>query len=377
MRDRIPFIRPSFPNPSNLNEDFGAIAASNWYSNFGPFEQQFRASLADYVDAPPNSAATVNNATTGLMAALATFLPRGGGAESIAIASFTFAAGAQAILWHGYQPAWLDIDPESLQPSIASFRSLLSSGIEVSAILLTQTFGIGNPDIDIWEKEALSLGIPLILDSAAGFGSRYPDGAKLGTRGDCEVFSFHATKPFAIGEGGAVISRNPTVASRVRQFTNFGFSGNHGAVSVGLNGKLQEINAAIGIRQLKSFETSLVSRRNTFDHYASALAGLPLRFPPGSRRSSLCFATIILDHPVADSILQSLDQAQIDARNYYSPALHLHPNFQAFAPISKLPATESITNRIVSLPLLPDMREEEVQRVAEVLVRELGTNVAI
>lgn len=374
MRARIPFIRPSFPEPSALNEDFQAIVAANWYSNFGPQEQRFRKEIAEFVGVSADRVATVNNATTGLMAALATHLQRGTGAESIAIASFTFAAGAQAIIWHGYQPAWIDIDPETLQPSIASLHRLLNCGQRVSAILLTQTFGIGNSDISVWEDQASELGIPLIIDSAAGFGSHYPDGKKLGARGACEVFSFHATKPFAIGEGGAVICRNAETAAMVRSFTNFGFSGPSGAISIGLNGKLQELNAAIGVRQFQSFEGNLASRRLVFDQYVEALTGLPASFPPGSRDSSLCFATVILDQPSASSLLQTLDNAQIDARNYYNPPLHLQPSLRGFSQASELPVTHSLENRIISLPVLPDMRNEEVERVTRALIRALDTS---
>ncbi|XPP27417.1 MAG: DegT/DnrJ/EryC1/StrS family aminotransferase [Leucobacter sp.] len=344
-------------------DDFTDIVEANWYSNFGPFEQRFREGIADYLGTAAETVVTVNNATTGLMAALAALLPRGNGSESIAIASFTFAAGAQAIIWHGYRPAWIDIDEETLQPSLTSLRELSATNPGLRAILFTNTFGIGAPDIDAWESEAADLGVPLIVDSAAGFGSRYPDGALLGARGDCEVFSFHATKPFAIGEGGAVVCKDPAVATSARQFTNFGFSSSEGAAGVGLNGKLQELNAAIGLRQLKTFETDLESRRAIFDQYVAAFAALPLRFPPGSRESSLCFASAVLDMPLAPALLDALVEASIDGRSYYSPALHLQPWFAGFLPTLSLRVTERIVPRLVSLPILPGMSAEEVRRV--------------
>lgn len=367
MRPHVPFIRPSFPAAAALAEDLDAIVSANWYSNFGPVELRFREAVAEYLGALPEQIVTMNNATTGLMAALAAFLPRGDGSGAIAIASFTFAAGAQAILWHGYRPAWMDIDAETLQPSLSSFRELLNHDPGVKAILLTNTFGIGTVEIEEWESLAAELGIPMIVDSAAGFGSRYADGARLGLHGSCEVFSFHATKPFAIGEGGAVVCRDVENAARMREFTNFGFSPDLGATSIGLNGKLQELNAAIGLRQLRTFDQILTAQRATFDLYEKLLSGLPLRFPEGSRESSLCFASAVLDRPVATALLEALAEASVDARRYYSPALHRQPRFTEFLPAVGLEETEDISTRIISLPLLPDMTEEEVRLVSNVV----------
>lgn len=371
MSSRIPFIRPSLPEVGALTGDFESIIEANWYSNFGPFEQSFRTAIADYLGTPSESVVTVSNATTGLMAALAAFLPRGDGHRAIAIASFTFAAGAQAITWHGYQPAWIDLDNATLQPSLTSFDELCARDPRISGILLTNTFGIGTADINEWESRAERLGVPLIVDSAAGFGSRYVDGTLLGNRGDCEVFSFHATKPFAIGEGGAVVCQDLEAATKIRQFTNFGFAPQGGAVSIGLNGKLQELNAAIGIRQFQTFETGLSARRAIFDHYQNALGNLPLRFPTGSRASSLCFASTVLNDPISESVVATLAERSIDARSYYNPALHLQPWFSNINPVVSLRNTESLSSRIVSLPVLPDMTSAEVQRVIEAVVEAL------
>lgn len=372
MTEYIPFIRPDLPDPNLLSGDLAAIGQANWYTNFGPIEREFRKDIASFLEQPGLFVATMNNATTGLMAALAGLLPRGDGNSHVAIASFTFAAGAQAIIWHGYKPAWFDIDAVSLQPSIASFRALLANEPNISAILLTNTFGIGNSEIGEWEDLADSLGLPLIIDSAAGFGSRYLSGELLGSRGDCEVFSFHATKPFAIGEGGAVTTRSESLADQMRRFTNFGFGASQGAIEIGLNGKLQELNAAIGRRQLTAFGDSLQSRRAVLDHYITAFAELPLIFPSAIRESSVCFASVILNSPGSlDGTLASLRDARIDVRTYYSPQLHHQPWFRRFAPKVSLTESEDTSKRVISLPVLPNMKPEEITSVTNAVVQAL------
>lgn len=352
------------PNADDLAADFASIEAANWYTNFGPKERAFRQAISEYLGSSLD-VVTVSNATIGLMGAIAALLPKGDGTERIAIASFTFAAGAQAILWHGYQPAWIDIDPVSLQPSPPSFEALLETGANVAAILLTNTFGIGTSEISAWEEKAEALGVPLIIDSAAGFGSRYDSGELLGGRGDCEVFSFHATKPFAIGEGGAIVTRDAAVADRIREFTNFGFRNRDaGAADIGLNGKLQEINAAIGSRQLLGFEDALRDRRALLHRYMQRFAGKPLRFPTGVETSSGGFAPIVVETAaLRDRILARLIEAGVEARSYYSPPVHEHPYLRQFEALVPLECTEDVAARMLSLPLLPQMPDEEFEHV--------------
>lgn len=369
MTSLVPFIRPALPSVAALGPDLAAIASSNWYSNFGPYERSFRDAISDYLGGDL-SVVTVNSATTGLMAALASLLPRGEGTSSIAIASFTFAAGAQAIIWHGYQPAWIDVDPVSLQPSISAFRELYSQDPKVRAILLTNTFGIGNSEIQEWEALANELSIPLIIDSAAGFGSRYTDRERVGLRGACEVFSFHATKPFAIGEGGAIVTRDRDLAEKMRQFTNFGFDGPNGATRVGLNGKLQELNAAIGLHQLSTFNAAVQHRQEILAHYVSEFAALPLTTPLGAQKSSVCFASFTFSSNASlMSALSALRLASVDARSYYSPSLHRQSFFSARAPLVALPYTDSLGDRTISLPVLPDMTSEEIDLVVRTVLQ--------
>lgn len=368
MPSKVPFIRPRFPSAEQLQEDIAAITQNNWFSNFGPLEREFRSRLAEYVGGEV-MAATVNNATTGLIAAIAALLPRGNNTRNIAIPSFTFAAGAHAIVWHGYRPLWFDIEEESLQPSLHSFRELLSGPHPLDAVLLTSTFGIGNSEIVEWEHLTSEIGIPLIIDSAAGFGSRLPNEELLGARGACEVFSFHATKPFGIGEGGAVFSRNSELIDEIVRFTNFGFEGGQGAASLGLNGKLQEINAAIGLRQLSEFESKLQMRQDLVQRYKNSLATLPLAVPRGLELSSASFLPAVFEDPRdAEAALEQLAAANVDARRYYAPPVHVQTAFRSFETTVSLAVTESVATRTVGLPVLADMSDEEFSRVASAVV---------
>ena len=371
MSSEIPFIRPSFPAPEELAADFKSIADANWYTNFGPMERRFSAALADYVGQGV-AAVTCSSGTVGLMAAIHAVLGPGNGSRFLLLPSFTFVATAQAAQWCGYRPLFCDLDAVSLQPSLEDASRLAQERPgEVAGLLLCNTFGVGNPRIAEWETFAESHGLPLLIDSAAGFGSSYPSGERVGARGACEVFSFHATKPLAVGEGGAVLSRSPRVAEAVREFQNFGFSDGRDSLRIGLNGKLSELHAAIGLRQLGSLDPRVASRRRVLAHYGRSLASAGLEFQVNAERSSVCFASAVCRSPEhKDAVLRSLAAYGVQARDYYNPPVHAQAVYaqspDAWAS-SRLSTTLDVCARIVSLPVHDFMSEDDVARVVSAI----------
>lgn len=370
MSFEVPFIRPVFPESRLIGYDFDRIVESNWYTNFGPMERKFSEAITDYIGEGFH-AATFNNATSALLAVVQCVLGSGDGTRSIIVPSFTFAAGPAAIEWNGYRPLFIDIDVTTLQPLIADAEAALVSGrTDVAGILLCNTFGIGNAEINQWQQLARRFEVPLMVDSAAGFGSRYDDATRVGTAGVCEVFSFHATKPFAIGEGGAVVTRDADLAVRLREFQNFGFTPGIGATALGLNGKLQEINAAIGLRQLETFDDAVASRQVIARGYAERVDPAVFGFPPGLFASSVCFASVLLPtHALREQVLSTLLDAGVEARVYYAPAVHAQPRFAAAERFSGLSGTESVVSRIIALPVHQNMTSAAMGRVVDALNR--------
>lgn len=366
MPSEIPFIRPSFPKPAELAEDFDEIVQANWYTNFGPKERKFARAVGEYLG-PDLHVATFGNATLALIAALHATVGPGTRDRYLLMPSFTFVAVAEAALWAGYRPWFIDIDADTWQPSAPSARAVLEcSRDRVAGILLANVFGVGNPQVGAWEDLAAQWDLPIVLDSAAGFGSAYADGERLGRRGACEIFSFHATKALAIGEGGALVSRDPRLVEQAYEFQNFGFAG-RGCTRLGMNGKMQEICAAIGLRQLAGLDRRLASRRNVFDRYRAELSCVGVRFQPNADASSLCYASACCksaDHKAA--VVASLHQDAIRAHDYYNPPQHLQPYFVANSELVRsadLTVTEDICSRIVSLPVHDYMAADDVARV--------------
>jgi dTDP-4-amino-4,6-dideoxygalactose transaminase len=281
------------------------------------------------------------------------------------VPSFTFAAGALAVRRCGFRPEFVDISLDTWQPDLADAHELLSRAGGIGGILLTSTFGVGNPEIDRWENLANEHGIPLIVDSAAGFGSTYAWGEPLGLRGACEIFSLHATKAMGIGEGGILVSRDPEIVATVDQLKNFGFDAERRAVYAGTNAKLTELAAAIGRRQLRTLPVRLQKRRRVVEMYAERLEPLGVQFQTGVRQSAPPFVSALM--PTAesrDALVGALQTAGVETRVYYNPPVHRHPIFEASDGSRSLPNTDVIAARIISLPMGDELEPSVIDLVA-------------
>ena len=169
MSQAVPFIKPEFPSVKDISQDYAAIVRNNYYTNGGPFEQELTAKIGEYVGRDVNTA-LVASATLGLLLAVkAAFIDT---RKKALVASFTFAAGPEALLWCGFQPVFMDIDDASWQPSLREATEYIGlHHSELAGVLLTNTFGVGNPEIAQWEALCERFELPLVIDSAAGFGS--------------------------------------------------------------------------------------------------------------------------------------------------------------------------------------------------------------
>lgn len=368
MKYKIPFIKPVFPSSQDISRDYEAIVKSNWFTNFGPYEVELSQKVADYVG--NNSyATTVSNCTVGLEIAISHLFDKS--KKLVIMPSFTFVAGAEALIKNGYTPLFIDIDKNTWQPNIDYAKEIIQKKRDnIAGILLCNVFGVGNVDVGEWELLANEYNLSLIIDSAAGFGSVYSGDEKLGARGDCEVFSLHATKPFSVGEGGLITSRNSKLIKKLRSLQNFGFDSDRVVHDIGTNAKMQELNCAIGIRQLTVLSDRLKKRQKLFMYYANRLTAIGFTLQQNADKSTVAFISALA--PVDFNIDQAyihLHENGVEARRYYTPALH-----QQFA-ISRLSVydshalqvTEDICKRILSLPLIESMSKSDIDFIVDLL----------
>jgi dTDP-4-amino-4,6-dideoxygalactose transaminase len=359
-----PFLRPTFPDVGAVAAEYADIVANGIYSNGGPKHDALAAAMAQFIGGGVHVALAAS-ATAGLqLACSAAFRP----GRWVIVTSFTFAAGPLAIRWAGFEPLFIDVDPMTWQPSLTAAASVLERvGPEVAGILLTTTFGVVIEEIAEWEVMAARHGVPLLIDAAAGFGSAYSTGERAGNRGACEIFSLHATKTFAIGEGGAISSADVSLVERVRRMANFGFDGTRGCVELGANAKLAELPSAIGLRQLVPLPARIASRQEIMRRYVDELGSLGFEFQPGAERSALPFVSVLApDAAIRDRLIEALTVHRIGCRTYYSPPVHRQPYFENAPRVEPLIGVETLCSRVISLPMADGLGPDAPSAIAAV-----------
>jgi dTDP-4-amino-4,6-dideoxygalactose transaminase len=368
----VRYQRPELPTLDEIGRYYALAEDARFYSNGGPCWQRLSTRLAAYAG-PGAYCVPVANCTLGLMVALRDVCGEPSGRRRlIAVPSFTFTATACAIRWAGFEPLFVDIEEASwqLHPD-ALDEALWGYPGEVAGVLGCSTFGTAPPTAirRAWREVAARHGVPLLLDSAAGFGATDEQGRRLGALGDVEVFSFHATKPFAIGEGGAIFTPDAEQAHRLTQLVNFGIDPTSKAsVMTGMNAKMSELAAATGLAMLDRFDDALASRRAT----AASLQGVfevhPLTYQQGNAGSTWqVFQALMPDARTRARALAAAEELNVEVRTCFDPPLHRHPAF-AGAPVSgSLEVTERLGARALSMPLANTLGPRQVVRLAELL----------
>jgi dTDP-4-amino-4,6-dideoxygalactose transaminase len=359
----VPFQRPSLPALAEIDKYFELSRAEGWYSNSGPCHDLLVERSGALLGGRP--VVPVASAGIGLIAALRALVPASaGGARQVVLPSFTFAATAAAVVWCGLEPVFCDIEAEGWHLCPARLNEVLAARQgRVAAILACTAFGTPPPE-DVaaaWSSAAEEWDIPLIVDAAAGFGAR-----SAGRHPDAEVFSMHATKPLAVGEGGLVALRDEAVARAARILINHGLGPDHEAVAVGLNGKLDEWRAATALAGLDRLEHGLAARREAAATMRRNLSGAGLRFQALAERSPSQFVpALAASSEHRDEILATAASRGVEMRTYYSPPLHVSPAYGGCDRGDALSVTGAVCARILSLPMADDFSEAEQEQVAE------------
>lgn len=361
-RPRVPFIRPHFPDPDDIAADVIAIVERNWYTNMGPVEHELARAMADHAGNDAGVSLMANGTLALLLALEHLKLPE---RRAVLVPSFTFTAGPQCALWCGLEPVFVDVSAGDWHPDVdQAAKWLAENAAGTAAIVGANSFGVGGASIAEWEELAAAHDLPLIVDSAAGFGSRYPDGSHLGHRGTCEVFSLHTTKPFGIGEGGALTSTDPGLVETMDAAKNFGFGAGRDVTALGLNAKLPELSCAIGLRQLHDLDGRLGNRRRVLRRYHDALDGSGIVFQPNDLQSTVPFLSALMPSAAARAAARErLDAEGVEHRQYYEP-VHRQSLFAHSPTAGSLAVTEDLAARIMSLPVHEDMDDAVVDMIA-------------
>lgn len=349
FEEKLHVGRPNVGDRERLLERINALLDSRWLTNGGPYIQEFERQVADFLGV--KHCIAICNATVGLEVAIRAI----GFTGEVIVPSFTFVATAHALQWQEITPVFCDIDPatHNIDPD------------RVEEMITPRTTGIIG--VHVWGRpcaiEALSeiaarRNLKLMFDAAHAFGNSYK-GQMIGNFGQVEVFSFHATKFFNTFEGGAVVTNNTDLATKIRLMTNFGFAGYDRVIYIGINGKMPEVSAAMGLTGLESLDDFVAVNRRNYGSYQAGLQGIPgihLISYDAAERNNYQYVIVEVDEAAAglsrDDLVRILHAENVLARRYFYPGCHEMEPYRSYFPHAGLllPETERLTQCVMSLP---------------------------
>jgi dTDP-4-amino-4,6-dideoxygalactose transaminase len=367
--------RPSIGDRGAFLSRVNVMLDNKWLSNNGPFVQEFELRLAEALGVPHVIATC--NATAAIQVASRAL----GLSGEVIVPSFTFIATVHALHWLGLTPVFADIDPVSHNIDPLELQSLITP--QTSAIVGVHLWGRGC-DVTAIEGIAQANKLRVMYDASHAFGCSL-GGWMIGGFGECEVFSFHATKFINCFEGGAIATRNDDLAHTLRQMRNFGFRGYDDTASIGINAKMSEVSAAMGLTNLESIDRFVAANQANHQAYRRGLAGLPgirlLEFDP-AERGNFQYVVIEVDQHEAgisrDALLDHLHRRNVIARRYFWPGCHRMEPYRSWAATAgfRLPHTERVADRVLVLPTGESVTVETVGRVCQMISEAMAETVA-
>lgn len=366
---RFPLTRPVMPKPEHWLPYLTTSYDRHYFTNFGPNEQLLSRRIAGRFCAPGGEAVLTCNATAALTAALVALGVRG----NVAIPAFTFPATLHAVIAAGCRPVLLDVDPVTWELS-AEIVAEAMRRCDIHALMPVRVFGFVRDHADLLAL-AHRQGVPVIFDSAAALGHvRFP--ISDADQNYVEVFSLHATKSFAVGEGGAILCP-PRIARDVRRVLNFGLNADR-SFGDGMNAKMSEFQAAVGLAALDMLDPLLERRRQVAAAYTAHFARLDgvalapdTRFCPWSVYPVLTAAGT--DVP---EVVSAAAKAGLQLRRYYHPSLergYCGTMVTPLIPGGDLPVSRRISEGMLCLPVYADMTEAELAWIMPVLTDLFAT----
>ncbi|HQY08361.1 MAG TPA: DegT/DnrJ/EryC1/StrS family aminotransferase [Burkholderiaceae bacterium] len=350
-------------------EDFVELLKVIWdrkiLTNGGPFHQQLEQALAEHLGV--KHLALLTNGTIALVTALQTLRIQG----EVITTPYSFVATAHSLLWNGLEPVFADIDPHTCNLDPERIEAAITP--KTTAIMPVHCYG--HPcDVRAIQRIADTYGLKVIYDAAHAFGVRH-QGSSLLNSGDLSVLSFHATKVYNTIEGGAIVCPDAKTKQRIDFLKNFGFADEVTVMAPGINGKLNEVQAAFGLLQLREVDAAIARRTAIATRYREALAdveGIALMPEPADTTPNHSYMPIRVQPGYGlsrDGLYQRLREQQIFSRRYFYPLISDMPMYRGLpsAQPTNLPVARRVASEILCLPIYPALSDSDQQRVIDVV----------
>lgn len=353
----IPVTKPFLPPQEEYQAYLNEIWSSGWLTNMGPLSVELEQKLTAHLRVP--QLLYVTNGTIALQMAIKALDLKG----EIITTPFSFVATTSSIVWEGCTPVFVDIDSDSLNIDAGKIEAAITE--KTAAILATHVYG--NPcDVLAIDAIAKKHNLKVIYDAAHAFGVEVY-GKSIFEYGDISTCSLHATKLYHSVEGGLVITKDAELHQKLKYIRNFGISGFYEFAELGINGKNSEFHAAMGLLNLNYIEEISEKRKQLVAHYNALLQNTHLKQPlwhPDSENNGAYYPVIFETEEALLQAEETFKQNQIGTRRYFYPSLatalpYLDP--------TEMEITDSISKRVLCLPLYYDLEIEDVNVVCGIL----------
>jgi len=352
-------VTKTFFPPLNVYEkQLQRVWKNEWLTNRGELLKELEEKLKSYLSV--SDIIVMNNGTIPLQIAVK-LLGKGG---EIITTPFSYVATTSSIVWENCTPVFVDIHPEKFTIDVEKIEAAITE--KTTCILATHVFG-NVCDIEEIEKIAEKHGLKVIYDAAHCFGVQYK-GKSVFEYGDISTCSFHATKLFHTGEGGAVFCKDETLRSQIFYSHNFGHNGPLDFHGLGINGKISELHAAMGLSVLPYMEEIIESRKKTVDWYQSRIdftKKKSIKLKENCTWNYSYYPVVFESESQLLQKLQELNAININPRRYFYPSLNTIPYVKG----KPMPVSEDIAKRILCLPLFVGIEEADLEKIVTVINR--------
>lgn len=367
LNEPVFVTQPVLPPLDEFTQLLKEIWQSKWLTNNGKYHQALEQALAEYLGVKYIS--LFSNGTLALITALQTMNITG----EVITTPFSFVATTHSLWWNGIKPVFVDIDEKDFNIDPDKIEAAITP--KTTAIMPVHVYG--NPcNVEKIQKIADAYGLKVLYDAAHAFGVSIDDKTVL-NYGDLSILSFHATKVFNTIEGGAIVCHDEKTKKRIDFLKNFGFADEVTVVAPGINAKMNELQAAYGLLQLKTIDRDIERRKAITDRYRMRLSNIPgVRFLEDVKniRHNYSYFPVLIDEKLhgksRDEVYENLKKYNIFGRRYFYPLISDFPTYRGLpsASVENLPCAHNTAKRVLCLPLYPDMDLNIVDSIYQALM---------
>ncbi|MBR5621147.1 DegT/DnrJ/EryC1/StrS family aminotransferase [Candidatus Saccharibacteria bacterium] len=367
MDKAVLVTQSSIPTLEEYTEEIKSIFDSKWLTNNGEKHEALKAQLKEFLGVD-NLAMFVNGHLALYIAIEAMQFPEG---SEIITTPYSFASTTHAIVQNKLKPVFCDIEPENYTIDVDKIEDLITE--KTVAIVPVHVYGhVCN--VEKIEDIAKRHNLKVIYDAAHVFGVKY-NGESIAKWGDVSMFSFHATKVFNTIEGGALVYDDSSLSKVFDYLKNFGIENAESVKAVGMNAKMNEFAAAMGICNLRHFDEEIAKRKKVYDRYVERLSGVDgvkVSAPQGGVESNYAYFPVVFDKDVfgknRDRIYDELADHKIFARKYFYPLISDYECYREQYDSAETPVAKWVSDNVLTLPMYADLDLEDVDRICDIIL---------